>query len=128
MILRAMLLACALGGVLALAGDLRTTRDIQAAVSADPAQRSPGQVNASVAALDEIAGRTPDTTALLRRAQLQIAVEDYAAALDAATEAVRREPRNARAWQIVAFAASGAGDRAADAQARRRVAELVTHP
>ena len=127
MIARIALMAVALAAAAVLAADLRTAREVDAAVA--DAKPTPAAVRVAARQLGEIAAGTSDPAPLLRSAQLQLAVQDYRGALATALAAARREPENAQAWLLVGFAARGARDaRAAAAEARRHIAQLVARP
>jgi predicted Zn-dependent protease len=119
MIVRVALLAAAIAGFVLLAGDLRVARDI-----AHSERGAPG----AVARLERAAGRTADTTPLLREAQLQLFSKRPEAAIAPARAAARREPENAQAWLLLAQAAERAGDVALAREARARVSALVARP
>jgi predicted Zn-dependent protease len=123
MIVRALLVAAALAGLVLLVGDLRVARDIEHAVAlgerGDP--RAPALLHAA-------AERTDDTTPLLREAQLQLFRRRPQDALAPAREAARREPENAQAWLVLAQAAERSGDEALGRAARARVSALVARP
>jgi predicted Zn-dependent protease len=119
MIVRAVIVAAAIAGFVLLAGDLRVARDIEQGERADVG---------AVARLQRAAGRTADTTPLLREAQLQLFLKRPAAAIAPAREATRREPENAQAWLLLAQAAERTGDTALAGEARARVSALVARP
>jgi predicted Zn-dependent protease len=127
MIGRILVIAAALAGVVGLAGQLRTARDVErAAALADGG--GPARVDEALGLLRRAAARTDDTTPVLRAAQLQLFAGRNEAALAAAREATRREPENAPAWLLTAQAAGRLGDAPLEAAARRRLAELVARP
>ena len=123
MIARLLVAAAAVAIAVALTADLRETRAVQGAVAA-----APGDLGASLATLREAAAGTDDTAPLLRRAELLLSAQRYDEALADARTAARREPEDAQAWLIVGLAAGGAGDAAAEADARRRINALVARP
>ena len=125
MIARVVVVVAALAGIVLLAGELRTTRDIDRAVAMSV---QPGRADAALALLRGAAARTSDTTPLLREAQLQLLRRRPREAIGAARAAVRREPENAQGWLLLAQAAEGSGDARLAAEARRRVAALVARP
>ena len=124
-IARVAVVVAALAGIVLLAGELRTARDIDRAVAVSV---QPGRADEALALLRAAAARTPDTTPLLREAQLQLLRRRPGEAIGAAREAVRREPENAQGWLLLAQAAEGSGDAGLAADARRRVAALVARP
>jgi cytochrome c-type biogenesis protein CcmH/NrfG len=125
MIARALVALAALAGAVVLAADLRTTREIDAAVARAAV---PARVDGSIATLRDVAAGTSDTAPLLRAVELRLSMQDYRAAQAAALTAARREPENAEAWLLFGLAAVGSGDRAAEAEARRRINRLVARP
>ena len=125
MIARVLVVVAALAGIVLLAGELRTARDVD---RAEALSRAQGSVPEALALLRTAEGRTADTTPLLRQAQLQLFVGRADDAVGAARAAVRREPENAQGWLLLAQAAERGGDAPLAAEARRRVAELVARP
>jgi hypothetical protein len=124
-IARVVVAVAALAVGLALAADLRDARALERAV-AEASQ--PGRLDASAAALRAQAAGTRDTAPLLREAEILLSAERYREALAPAQRAARREPGDAQAWLIVALAASGAGDAAAEREAQARISRLVARP
>lgn len=125
MIARALVLVAVLAGLVLLVGELRVARDVDRAEALSSRIEAPDE---ALRLLRAAAARTADTTPLLREAQLQLLRERPREALGPAREAARREPENAQAWLLVAQAAAGVGDAALEAEARRRVAQLVATP
>lgn len=128
MIPRALVLLAAIVALVLLAGELRVARDVDRAVALSNGRPTAADAREAAALLGAAAGRTADTTPLLRLAQLRLFVGRPDAALGPARQAARREPENAQAWLLVAQAASAAGDPGRAAEARRAVAALVTRP
>lgn len=125
MIARALVALAALAGAAVLAADLRTTREIDAAVARAAV---PARVAGSIATLRDVAEGTSDTAPLLRAAEIQLSRQDYGGAQAAALTAARREPDNAEAWLLVGLAAGGSGDRDTEAMARLFISRLVARP
>jgi predicted Zn-dependent protease len=126
MIARGVVLAGAIAGIVLLAGELGVARDIDRAAALS--QEGPSGTTEALALLRRAASRTADTTPLLREAQLLLFRRRPAEALGPAHEAVRREPDNALAWQLVGQSAERAGDAARARAARARVSALVARP
>jgi Flp pilus assembly protein TadD len=122
-IVRALIVATAIAGIVLLAGDLRVARDIERAVTLSER----GDPRAA-RLLQGAARRTADTTPLLREAQLHLFARRPQDALAPAREAARREPDNAQAWLLLAQAAERTGDAAAIRAARARISALVARP
>lgn len=122
MIVRLVIVAAAVAGIVLLAGDLRVARDIE------QVELSKRGDPAAVARLRRAAERTADTTPLLREAQLQLFAERPQEAIAPAREAARREPENAEAWLLLAQAAERTGDAALRREARARISALVARP
>jgi predicted Zn-dependent protease len=116
---RVALVVLAVVAVIVLAGRLSIARDVARAEAIGPADADRAQ-----ALLDDAAGRTSDTTPLLREAQLMLFAKRPADAIAAARRATREEPDNAQAWLLLAQAAAQ-DDPALAAAARRRLGELV---
>jgi len=125
MIARALVLLAVIAAIVLLAGELRVARDVDRAVALSGGGRSTGEAREAATLLRASAGRTADTTPLLRLAQLGLFAGRPREALGPARQAARREPENAQAWLLVAQAATAAGDPGLAAEARRRVAALV---
>lgn len=127
MIGRIVVIAAALAGVVVLAGQLRTARDLDRAAALVDG-RGAARVDEALGLLRRAATRTDDTTPVVRAAQLQLFAGRDEAALADARKATRREPENAPAWLLVAQAAGRLGDAPLEAAARRRLAQLVARP
>ena len=125
MIARALVATLALALAAVLASDLRDTRTVARAV-AEAGQ--PDRLDAALATLRERAEATGDTAPLLSETEILLAARRYDPALAAALRAARREPEHARAWLLVGLAAGGAGDAAAERDARRAINALVARP
>ena len=122
---RLVVVAAAVVAFVLLAGGLRTARDIErGAALVERGER----VDEALGLLRGAAGRTADATPLLRAAELQLFAGRNEAALADARSVARREPRNARAWLVIAQAAGRLGDSAGETAARERLAELVASP
>ena len=125
MIARVLVAVAALAVAAVLAADLRDVRAVERAVAGAPL---PGRLDVSLAALRARAAHTADTAPLLREAEILLGVKRYGEALAAAQRAARREPDHAQAWLLVALAAKGAGDAAAEREARAEINRLVARP
>lgn len=125
MIARLIVVAAAVVALVLLAGGLRTARDTERGAAL--VERG-ARVDEALELLRGAAERTADTTPLLRAAELQLFAGRNQAALADARAVARREPRNARAWLVVAQAAARLGDAAGEAGARERLAQLVASP
>ena len=124
MTVRLVVVAAAVVAFVLLAGGLRTARDIERGAAVERGER----VDEALGLLRGAAGRTADATPLLRAAELQLFAGRNEAALADARSVARREPRNARAWLVIAQAAGRLGDSAGETAARERLAELVASP
>jgi predicted Zn-dependent protease len=118
-IARLALLAVAVVAVALLAGRLSIARDVARAEAIGPAGADRAQ-----RLLQDAAGRTSDTTPLLREAQLMLFADRPAEAVAAARRATEAEPENAQAWLLLSQAAA-ARDRALAAEAQLRLRKLV---
>ena len=120
MIVRIVLVAAAIAGLVVLRGDLGVARDVDRAAAADAPE--------AARLLRSAAARSDDTTPLLRLGQLELFQQRPERALGPAREIVAREPENAQAWLLLAQAAARSGDAALEARARARVSQLVARP
>ena len=120
MIVRIVLVAAAIAGLVVLRGDLGVARDVDRATHSGPDVAAPLLLSA--------AARTADTAPLLQLGQLQLFLQQPERALGPAREIVAREPENAQAWLLLAQAAGRSGDAALEARARARVSQLVARP
>jgi Flp pilus assembly protein TadD len=103
----------ALAVVAALGAELRA-HDVLANAGQVAAQAHPQRVDvdAQLGELKTVDDLRPGSQGALAAAALDLRMGRYAAAVQAATRATRREPENFSAWVTLAVARGGAGDAA----------------
>jgi predicted Zn-dependent protease len=119
-IARLAVVCCAAVAIVVLAGQLGVARDVARAE-----RIGASNVPEAQRLFQDAADRTSDTMPLVREAQLLMFARRPEDAVAVAQRATQEEPLNAGAWLVLAQAAEAAGDTQLEADARRRLSELV---